>query len=481
MGAKLLAVGWRLGGLVLSGLLFMLAMPPRGIHALGWFCMVPALLAVRKTRFAFGFLGGLALLLLAGFLTASGWFYSTKWFEGETGWNYLGFAIFGVAVGGVLSIYSEKKLEEPRIALYLAAAAVLGEGILLLYLPAHLALTQFNNWTVVQLAGIGGIWLVSFLVWLSNLLIAEAIALRDKRLAWTVAGSALLLSTLGLAPISNFLHDQFYRPVDMAALKVGLIQTQAGDLETLSNLNREAGEKGADLAVWPELSALGAASGGQTNLLVDLATEADQPPFVTTFATRDPGGGLPFNTASVFSSAGESERYQKRKPFGAERNEHQAGHKPLIQSVHTRNWGDVRLGFSICFDTCFPSVMNELGRSGDIDLIVCPTLDPMAPHGSIQAIHAAYMPFRSSELGLPIARAELSAWSMMTDNTGRITHLGGTGTEEATVAEVQPFARPRLAKTLGDWWPFVCLAIVAFGLLESYRIGRAEAESKRLS
>jgi apolipoprotein N-acyltransferase len=481
VGKKLLGVAARLGGLALSGMLFMLAMPPSGMHALGWVCMVPALLAVRKTRFSFGFLGGMALLLLAGYLTATGIFYPTKWFEGSTGWNYLGFAIFGVAVGGVLSIYSEKKLESLRVAVYLAAAGVLGEGVLLLKLPAHIALTQFNNWPVVQLAGIGGIWLVSYLVWLSNLFIAEAIALKKYKALGAAAAGVVVITCLGIPAVARPIRDALYRPVELKAVSVALIQTQAGDIGSLGKLNLEAGKKGAELAVWPELSAIGIAMGGDTEDLVKLAREPGQIPFVTTFVAPDPKGGMPFNMASLFSKAGESERYAKRKPFGAEANEHQAGQKPLIQTAQLNDYGPINLGFTICFDTCFPFITNELARSGDIDLIVCPTLDPMAPHGSIQSIHAAYMPFRSSELGLPIARAEMSGWSMMTDNTGWITKVGGAGTEEVIIAPVQAFARGRIAKTLGDWWMIVCFLIIGVGLVESYRLGRAEAQKARLS
>lgn len=460
----------RLVGLALSGLLLMLALPPSGMHGLGWFCMVPALIAARRTRFSVGFLGGLGLLLFAGWLTATGIFYPTKWFDGSTGWNYLGFAIFGVAVGGALSIYAEKRRDGGRVALYVAASAVLAESVLLLYLPGHLALTQFNNWVVVQFASIGGIWLVSFLVWLSNVMIAEAIALRKAKALVGTALGAVVLSILGLPGISDPIRKTLYPPIELKALGVGLIQTQVGDVETLSELNKKAGEDGARLSVWPELAAIGIAAGGDTSDLVKLANQPGQIPFVTSFVAPDPKGGMPFNTASFFSPSGESKRYAKRKPFGAERNEHQAGNSPLIQTVDVPGWGQLKIGFSICFDTCFPHVMRDLARSGEIDLIVCPTLDPIAPHGSIQAIHAAYMPFRSSELGLPIARADTSAWSMMTDNTGWITYLGGTGTEEAAVSYVQTFARPRLSKSVNaDWWLYVCGVIAAWWLFESLR------------
>ncbi len=463
---------------MLSSVLFVLAMPPSGINVLGWFCLVPALLAVRKTRFAFGFLGGVALLLFAGFLTTTGLLYRTKWWEGETGWNYLGFAIFGLAIGGVMAIYSEKKLEHPRVALYLAAAAVLGEAILLLYLPAHLALTQYNNWPVVRIASIGGIWMVSFFVWLANLLIAEAFSKRNWMLGATACAACLAIGFLSLPAPTGWMFQHYVKAWPKSGFRVALIQTEAMDEATLRLLNQEQAKAHRQLSIWPELAGLSLASGGDTTILKDLAKLDDQIPFITSFETKRDDGGLPYNTASLFTTEGESERYAKRKPFGGERNERSAGSKPLIVNLKTDGY-TVPIGMTICFDTCFPHIMRELANSGEIWFIASPTLDPIGRHGSLQAIHASYLPFRAAEMGIPIGRADITAWSMAVDHTGQIQAQAGIGTEEVLRPHINIGERPTFYKSWGDWWLYVCGVIALIGLGESFRKGKQEAESER--
>lgn len=458
---------------MLSSVMFVLAMPPSGINVLGWFCLVPALLAVRKTRFAFGFLGGVGLLLFAGFLTTTGLLYRTKWWEGETGWNYLGFAIFGLAIGGVLAIYSEKKLEHPRVALYLAAAAVLGEAILLLYLPAHLALTQYNTSPCVAIASFGGIWLTSFFVWACNLVLSECLALKEWAKALSTLGGFSIFIIFGV--FSSHRSPEEFPP---SAIKVGLIQTQAMDPATLQKLNLDAAKGGAFFSVWPELAGASLAAGGNTNALKEIAQKPKQIPFITSFETPREDGGLPFNTAALFTAQGESERYAKRKPFGGERNERSAGNKPLIVEVPRKNGKPIRVGLAICFDTCFPHITRELVNSGQVDYIAVPTLDPIGRHGSLQAIHGAYLPFRAAELGVPMGRAEITGWSMAVDHKGKITSLAPVGTEEALVTQVNLESYSTLYKSWGDWWLYVCGVIALIGLSESFRKGRQEAKSE---
>lgn len=60
-------------------------------------------------------------------------------------------------------------------AWWFAALATLLEAVLLVKLPAHLALSQYRNAFFVQLASIGGIWMVSFLIWWANFALANCL------------------------------------------------------------------------------------------------------------------------------------------------------------------------------------------------------------------------------------------------------------------------------------------------------------------
>lgn len=450
-------IGLWLGGIALSAVLLVLALPPSGLGFLGWICWVPAMVGSRSRGVAIGFVSGIAACLIAAALAASGLPYAEKRAEGDPGWIYVGFAIFGLVAGFLLAVMAAAKgPTNRRRGLVWAAWAVLAEAALLIYLPAHLALTQWNNYFALFLASIGSIWMVSFLVWAVNIFLTDV--LTEKRYALAAAATILFLLT---QPLFNLI------PPQTGSQPVAMIQTEAADEEALSALNRKAGEMGAELAVWPELSGMGLAPGGKTDALVNLATQPGQPPFVTSYP--DSSHPKPFNTAAVFGPVGESNPYRKRKPFAAEKAIHQAGDQAVAVDVP-----GARAGLNICFDTCFPNVMRDTARLPGVNLILLPTLDPPTPHGVIQAIHAAYTPFRSAELGVPIVRAESTAWSMATDHRGRVIAKLGLEQDRILIANVRPSSRKPLALYVGDGFLLVCVGLVVWGAVGRLRSARGD-------
>ena len=70
---------------------------------------------------------------------------------------------------------------------------------------------------------------------------------------------------------------------------------QPGPPVGVVGLNGDAGRRGAQAVVWPELAGMDCAPAGQTQPLRALATRSDQPPFVTSF--QDDHGPMPHNAA----------------------------------------------------------------------------------------------------------------------------------------------------------------------------------------
>jgi apolipoprotein N-acyltransferase len=449
-------------GILTSGTLFLLALPPVDLGFLGWVAMVPLLWTVHNTRFVYGFLAGLLTCLFSAFLAANGVFQDGSIPDGSPQWIYTGFLLFGWITGVVAGATAELKDLNIRYCVGLAALAVAMELVTMFILPAHIALTQYRVMPALGLASFGGIWIVSFVLWLVNIGFAASCA-KDtpKPLIASVSASAVLM-VLGFAlwklpPITK----------GAGGLSVALVQTESTDFNRLSELNLKAGEQTIEVAVWPELSAAGVASAGKTDELVKLARSPGQPSFVTTF--KDGNTPLPHNTASIFSAKGESLRYYKRKPFSGERMIHLAGTKPVVVD-HTYN----RLGLNICFDSCYPAVMRETVQLG-ADAILLPTQDPRSPYGVIQAIHAAYTPFRAAELGVPIARTDMSAHSMLVGPMGEIVAQAGSGTEEVLYAHTPLRPHNTLYKLWGDWFLYVCAALMvwsAWGLRNQRRLTR---------
>lgn len=437
----------------LTATMLVLALPPVGGSPLGWVAFVPVLIASRERGLAWGFGLGMAAMLFSAVLTRLGWFYAPSLLDGSPGWNYAGLAIFGIVGGLTCGVWGETTRRSKWRPALVAAWAVLFEAALLVYLPAHLALTQARVPAMLNLAGWTGIWGASFAVWLVNLTLAEFLALgKGREAAATVLALGLVTTLVPFGP-----------PSEAGAVRVAALQTPEGLLTDLADRNRRAAELGAELVVWPELSALDIALRGDARALRDLSKEPEQPPFVTTF---EDDATPPHNLAALFDGGTESPRYAKRKPFGGERFKRAAGDRAVAVPV-----SGIVVGLNVCFDSCFPAVIRETANLPDVGLILLPTQDPVAPFGTVQAFHGAYTPFRAAESGVPIVRADCTAYSMVVDSRGRVLAEGGSGTDEILVADVVPERRWTLYRALGDWFLWPCGIGCAAALLTSWRRG----------
>ena len=150
---------------------------------------------------------------------------------------------------------------------------------------------------------------------------------------------------------------------------------------------------------------------------------------------------------------------------------HLAGTEPVV--VRTPNGA---MGLNVSYDSCFPAVMRETAQKA-ADIILLPTMDPISPNGAVQALHAAYTPFRAAELGIPIVRADITAYSMIVDARGWIVAEAGSGSEEIIHASVQPGLRRTMYMAWGDWFLFVCGLLALAPLIAAERSRRAKPVS----
>ena len=425
-----------IGAILASGAMLHAALPPIGWWWLAWFAFVPLFIAVKGARFLVGFLAGLGATGTTAFLAIQGVGYGYRSSEGSPSWIMVGCVLFGFAVSIVTGMAAESKLASP---LRLAACAVLLEACLLIYLPASIALTQARVSAALFFASMGGIWGVSYLVWLSNTWLAHHMAEGRKVPA--------ILGLVGVYVVLGALGSTM-KPLSGAAIPVIVVQTDETDLAALGRLT---GTNPAALAVWPEFAGLEAASGGDTTKLREFA--AVRPGIITTF--QDTHTPLPHNVAALFASGQESARYEKRKLFGGETSMHTAGNQAVIVP-----WRDTRVGLNICFDSCFPGIMRETALKG-AKLIALPTIDPPSPHHWIAAMHAASTPFRAAELGIPIARADGNAYSMLVDARGNIVLELPPGKASAQ-GDLPTTTEDTLYRSIGDWPLWIC-GLALFG------------------
>jgi apolipoprotein N-acyltransferase len=448
------------GGL-LSGVLLAMALPPCDQWWLGPICLAPVLSLVAGKGLLRGFLGGMAVSIALVATILTGFIYGRTDSGSESAWIYTGCGFFGFLITTVCCVASETGTEGRRRVAVLSSLAVCLELAMFPVLPAHLALTQYRMGGMLLLASLGGIWLVSILIWAANVALADILRRSSSAPALTVFGALIAAYASGFLP----------RAGDGPTVRVGAVQTSEFDQELMRKLNAEAGKQGAVLTVWPEFSGLDMVRRGNSAELRVFSAEAGQPAFVTTFP--DGFAPLPHNTAALFKHGRESDHYFKRKLFGGETAMHAPGDKAV--AVPWR--GKTNIGLNICFDSCYPQLIHDTSSLPNVGLIALPTIDPESAHGFVAAVHASFTPFRGAESGVPIVRGDGGAWSMIVDNTGRIVAQLGVG-PGTVVGDVVPKRRWTLYSVLGDWALYLCLGyqILSMGLFLRRKLGSKPAK-----
>lgn len=438
-----------LGAGMISGLMLALALPPIGLWWLGPICLAPVLAAVAGRGLLKGFLGGLVAPGVC-YLTVQ---YSglTKLPEGDNNsrWVMICCGFFGILVAVMSCIAAETKGRGWRRIWLLTSLALLLELSLFPILPSHLALTLSKAPGMMILASIGGIWLVSVVVWGANIAFAEALRSRNIRIAQIAVGALVLCAMLGMIPVS----------APGQKMRVAAIQTDNHCLANLEKMNLEAGKKGAVLAVWPESSGIMGAPGGDASDLRAISAKSGQPAFVTSF--QDDLPEKPHNTAALFSKGRESEHYYKQKLFGGEKDRTTPGDRAMA-APHA---GSITVGLNICFDSCYPAMMRDTGRLDGVGLVAIPTADPDSTSAFLAANHAAFTTFRAAESGVAMVRGDSFAFSQIVDSTGRVVAEMPARQEGVLVADVPTGRRWTLYSVLGDWVLFIACGTVCVELL----------------
>ncbi len=423
--------------IVLSGVALALSLPLFGWSALGFVCLVPALALARGAGFLRGFLVGVGVAAVAAWVSTSPWQPEPVLMDGTFTWNYVAFFLFGTVISLFLGIFAEMKSFSWRTVLALACVGVLLEGITFIRMPAQMALSQFANPAALALASVTGIWGVSWLMWVANLAWFAPLTQRQRMVSVASVAVIALWGQWGTCMAHARMNEA--RLVHSHA-PIGLVQTPQVGADALLQVQAPLAAVAPRWVVWPEVSV----TTHDHDSLAAFARSENGWPVVTSYL--DEHQPLPHNAAAVFAASGPSSPYHKRHPFGEEAKLVTAGTAAHMVAVKSEN-----VGLNICFDSCFPWTMRDTVREG-AEVIALPTLDPVSPNGFIQAGHAAFTPFRSAELGVPIVRSEATAWSMVTDASGQITGLLPTGHEGVLARPLPAPRRTTVYRVLGDWF-----------------------------
>ncbi|MBS1724513.1 MAG: hypothetical protein JSS66_16340 [Armatimonadetes bacterium] len=421
-----------LSSAIACGVLFYLSLPPVGWSALAWFALAPAMWAVRGRGFLWGFVTGLLATVTASVLAAFGFMSLPALNDRDPGWIYLGFVLIGLVVGVVFGLFAERRATTASSALAIACWAVLFEGVTVVLVPAHFALSQSKSAAMLALASVTGIWGVSWVLWASNLILASTFGQSNPKTTKVVTVAVALLAATG------WIHRQPMSGPD----RVAVIQTDKVDPQTLQQLTATASTQGAVLVVWPELS-------GSAEALVEMARRSSLPAIVTTY--HDKNTPKPHNHLVMVDSTGVLGEYDKRRPFAGEKATVEAGSKPASAVAN-----GVVYGLNVCFDVTYPSVIAQTAALPNVTAIVLPTLCPDTPHGVCQALHAAYVPFRCAEQGVAMLRADLTGYSLIADQHGVVLAECRLEPDKVLVAGLARQRVGTLYSRLGDFFLVLC-------------------------
>ncbi len=432
----------------LSGVLLAYALPSKGVSPLGWVAFLPLLLAARISRPLIAAGCGLVSAVACALVLAGPIFGDAQFGNLVAAFGALG-AVLAFAAGSASAARNIHPMAWPFVV---ASAGVTAELLSLSFFPINVAISQYQNPAMLKLASYTGIWGVSFLIWL----VPAALCTRS----WRRAAPALVIAALALiaSAIVEFPDEDSRGGVRVAAI-------QAPDSFRASRATSKI--KGqADIVVWPEHCLK------WSNNRPARAARSNGVHLVANLREKHPGRN-PYNVACLYGPDGSLIGMQrKRRLFGREKFVFTPG-----TTTRTVRCGEITAGLPICFETQFSGITRSLVRQG-AEIILVPVHDPESPNGLFNYLHAAAVPFRAAENGVPVVWAESTGLSSVIDRHGRIAEQAELGPVRAVVARVELRNGRTVASTGGDYFAYGCALVTAAGLIASVVGGRRGSRRK---
>jgi apolipoprotein N-acyltransferase len=431
--------------LVVAGAIALLTGPRWAIAALAWIAPVPYLVYARRIRTWRGWVG------LAGFMLVIGCVQiSTIATPPVPLLGILGFgpppALILFASTLVAELTRRRIGEATAVFAFAATTTVLawvGYGVTELGAWMSPSITQVDHLGFLQLAAIGGLGLLDFVMAAAGASIAMLVAApRGKRRSGPVIaiGAVLLVSQAWSAL-------RLTEPLPGRSVTVGAVVTDVGldeggmpgperlaaNTEALFARTRLAAERGARLVVWNEVATV--------------IEPADEPAFVARaqalarelqidlvlayagWARKEPL--LLDNKYLFISDAGEIlDTYQKHHPVPGEPSIRGTGPMTVLDRPYAR------VGGAICYDYDFPAIAREHAARG-AELVVLPSSD----WRGIDPVHTKMARVRAIEGGFSIVRAARWAASGAFDAYGRIHAWMPTTQQDFVMMATVPVGR----------------------------------------
>ena len=490
---------------ITAGLALGFAFPRFDWDALAWVALAPLLVTALTHRprvaFGWGWLTGLVFFaFLLRWLNFTFSVYSSIPFPltlvpllALAGYCALYFGLVAAAVSWVGGRRSPAWALAAAPFLWVAAEWLRGH-IMEGFPWGSLGYSQYLRLTVIQVAELGGIHAVSFVVLAANAAVAAAVLL-----PWRRAAGALLIAGVIVGGCLAFGAARLAEPPLPAEARIAVMQPSieqplkwdenhtATVVAIYLALARRAGNEHPDLLVWPETASPTILARDERLLktLTELAGTLRMRLLVGSVDGDDTRGYR--NTAFLLTEKGIAGRYDKIHlvPFGeyvplsgvfgfvkgwAEFiSELEPGSSPVVFPGPPAPFGVV-----ICYEGIFPDLYRKFVKGG-ARLMINMTNDAWFGRTSGPAQHLAMYPLRAVEHRTAVVRAANTGVSAFIAPSGRIVRWMRLF-ERGTMSETLPLRNGETLYTrVGDWVAWLSFAVTAAALGAAAVAGRRAA------
>ncbi len=486
----------------ITGLLYFLAFPGLDLWPFSFVALAPLFVALRgqspKRAAGLGWLAGFVM-------TMTGFYWLLEMLQVFSGFPLPLCLLFMVILCGyqggriALAGYLHGRAEARGwpAPLVFTLAFVASELLYPLLFPWYYAATLHNVPMLLQLADIGGPYLVAAVLCLINIAVAELVLSRTKRQSpdrkVLLAGGAAALLGLVYGLIRVPMVDA--KAAESQPLRVGIVQAnmpllgRQQSIPVNKALSAEAKEKGAQLLVWGE-AAISQSFDEATYerdvrrvVSKDLGVPAVLGGILRRSGEKDSHGRRTwtyFNTAMFADETGNiTGRYDKQFllafgeyiPFGDtfpvlyEWSPNSGKFTPG-STIEPFVWGDTRISALICYEDIVPSFVRNVVSHAEPDIIVNLTNDAWFGDTTEPWIHFALAKLRAVEHHRYLVRATNSGLSGIIDPVGRTVVHGSTFRAETVLGDTHLMRTTTVYEVIGDipaW--LAAAAVVAMGFV----------------
>jgi len=493
---------------IASGLLIALSFPAPGFSFLAWIALIPLLIALENSTPRIAFRVGCSCGVTAYALILY-WLNIVFTRYGHLPWS-VSIAVYLLLVFWLALFYGLS-----------TTIARLGEGIGIkaaFTLPvawvafdfvrsflfsgfawAMLGHSQFRTLPLIQIADLGGVYGITLLIVLSNIVLYRALrAVSGAGVPYPVKSALILLALLvatlfyGFSQLQNNGEQSSHRSLRVALIQGNIPQDvkwspefRERTVDTYVRLTREATRDGVDLIVWPESAVpfFFQDEPLQAERIRNLARETGAHLLLGSPAHELRNGRNTFlNSAFMLSPSGETTgRADKLHlvPFGEYVplgniltfiNKIVVGIGDFApgEKAVTLEAAGVKLGVQICYEVIFPELAREYVRAG-ARVLVAITNDAWFGRSSAPYQHLSIAAFRAIETRTPLIRAANTGITALVDKNGHISDMTGLFVEGYRTGEITPGSGKSLYLTIGDTPAWICLLLTAGVALLAWR------------